>query len=74
MTPFLIDLSAQAFQDVNSQVTFRIYGYAPAGSGLGLFFDNITLTGQVVPEPAGAWTLGAVSLVLRRRRCGTDTR
>jgi hypothetical protein len=77
LTNFDIDLPA-TFQDIASQVTFRLYGYAPS-TGVGMFYDNILVLGSTelipaaaVPEPstyalmlAG---LGVVGVVARRRR------
>lgn len=62
LTPFLIDLSGPAFQDVASAMTFRIYDFAPS-IGVGIFYDNLTLNGavaqvQAVPEPASLALLG----------------
>jgi hypothetical protein len=77
LTPFNIGLGEAIYQDVAVPITFRIYGYLPSAGGVGLFFDNITLNGEVelVPEPA-AWLLlsqvGVIGLLVciqSRRNC-----
>jgi hypothetical protein len=45
MSPFAVNLAAPVFQNL-SDVTFRLYGYAP-GTGVGMFYDNLTLNGSV---------------------------
>jgi hypothetical protein len=70
LTAFGIDLSGLSlFQNVTSQVTFRIYGYAPT-TGVGMFYDNIAVHGsvQAVPEPGTLAVLGIGALVALRRR------
>ena len=47
LTPFSVSLSAPSYQSLVAPVTFRIYGYAPATTGAGNFFDNLTLNGTV---------------------------
>jgi hypothetical protein len=74
LTSFNVDLTAIMFQDITSQVTFRIYGYAPT-SGVGIFYDNIELhgafevAGSGIPEPAslGLMICGGVVLLRRAR-------
>jgi hypothetical protein len=69
-TPVSIDLSGAAFQDLASPVTFRIhYMGQPGQFGQAIDFDDITLNGELVPEP-GALTLLAVAggWMFRRRR------
>jgi hypothetical protein len=65
-----IDLSAPAFQDIDTATTFRFYifdsGVDTASNGLRL--DNVVLNGVVVPEPSSAILLGFGSLMLLRRR------
>ena len=76
LTHFNVDLTAAAFQDVTSQITFRLYGYAPT-AGVGAFYDNIELHGLVeaapVPEPSATAALlavvaGAAARVRRPKR------
>jgi hypothetical protein len=54
-TNFSIDLSGPAYQGISTAMTFRLYGYTPA-TNLGLYYDNLTLSGQAVavPEPPTA--------------------
>lgn len=70
LSGFGIDLSGTSlFQNVTSQVTFRIYGYGPS-TGIGMFYDDIAVHGSVeaVPEPATLAVLGCGALALLRRR------
>jgi hypothetical protein len=46
-----------------SGATFRIYSYSPA-TGNSLDYDNITVNGDVVPEPAAAGVLAVAGLAL----------
>lgn len=52
-----------------SGATFRIYSYSPGG-GASLDYDNVTVNGDVIPEPTAAGLLGLAGLALlgRRRR------
>jgi hypothetical protein len=76
LTNFSIDLTGAAFQNINTAVTFRIYGFAPAANGVGNFYDNLTLNGEVVteavvPEPSSvtmAITAAVFGFGLARRR------
>jgi hypothetical protein len=53
-------------------VTFRIYSYSPAG-GSSLDYDNITVNGDVVPEPSTLGVLALAGLTLLARRSGRLT-
>ena len=68
-THVTVPLSGAQFQDLTAPIEFRLYAYAPAG-GNSVDFDNITLNGTVVPEPAalGALGLGGLGLLAGRRR------
>ncbi len=48
LTQYAVDLSGAGFQNLTSDVTLRFYGYAPT-TGVGSFYDDITLNGSVVP-------------------------
>lgn len=66
------DLSSASFQNLTQRVEFRLYVFAEesGASGSRWTFDNISLNGAAVPEPAamcGA-LLAAASLMGRRRR------
>jgi hypothetical protein len=65
-TPVSIDLSG--FADAAGAVTFRVYSYSP-GAGSSVDYDNITVNGSVVPEPATGLlgVSGIVLLTVRRR-------
>jgi hypothetical protein len=76
LTAFDIDLPDLPFQDLTSEVTFRLYGYAP-GAGVGMFYDNLRIFGFAEPVVAGsvpephAWALLALALAglgIARRR------
>lgn len=69
-----ITLSGSEFQNLQSPVTFRFYGYG-ARSGSSIRFDNVVLNGTltVIPEPSTlAFMGGMLGLLLfngwRRRR------
>ena len=47
LTPYSIDLSGAGFQNLASEVTLRLYDYAPTAGGVGMFYDDITLNGSV---------------------------
>jgi hypothetical protein len=76
-----VDLSGMAaYQNLSSVTTFRVYSYMPSGRDVNgvspspgdqiIRFDNVTVLGDVVPEPASASLLmgGAMLLVGRRGR------
>jgi len=63
LTHIDVDLSTAMFQNLNAPVTFRFYQYVPGAGGVGDFYDNITVNGNVtassvVPEPASLSLLG----------------
>lgn len=65
-TNYAFDLSS--LSDITTATTFRIYSWSSAAANT-IYYDNITLNGTAVPEPAAA-ALGAFGLLslLRRRR------
>ena len=75
LTPYAVDLTGPAFQGLaaGTPVSFRFYVYS-TGAGATLEFDNVSLTGTVVPEPTGFALLLAGGLGLwrwtRRTGCG----
>jgi len=67
---FFADLTGSAFQNITDSVTFRVYIATPNVSQ-NVGFDNITINGTVIPEPATYALLGglsALALVVSRRR------
>lgn len=60
------------FSDLTGTVTFRFYPYVMTGNNRAVTFDNIELTGSVIPEPGSALLLGlgGLLLMLRRRLAG----
>ena len=62
------------FQVITGSIEFRVYGYeASLQSGTGSFEgtgNDVTVHGEVVPEPAtmGLLSLGALALAFRRKR------
>jgi hypothetical protein len=65
-TNYAFDLSS--LSDITTATTFRVYSWSGAATNT-IYYDNITLNGSAVPEPASA-ALGAIGLLtlLRRRR------
>ena len=53
LTAFDIDLPDLPFQDLTSELTFRLYGYAPE-AGVGMFYDNLRIFGFAEPVAASA--------------------
>lgn len=72
-TGFSLELTGSAFQHIGSATTFRIYGFTPSAQE-GLYFGDITLSGQV-PEPASCACVGTAALGLigyrRSRKLGS---
>lgn len=67
-TGFSVDLSA--LPEFDEEVILRMYAYGPEAAGSGVLFDNLAISGTVVPEPAGAvLAAGGLALLFRRRRC-----
>lgn len=53
---------------VDTATVFRLYTYAPAAAN-GIFFDSISVSGTLVPEPSAAILFFfAAAAALRRRR------
>ncbi len=67
-----IDLSALAFQGITESIEFRLYGWGATNVGGTFSVNDFTFNGDVyaIPEPSRALliSLGALGLVLRRRR------
>ena len=63
-----VDLSS--FSPVEDDITFRLYIYQTGGTGNVTRFDNLTLNGDVIPEPATCVLagLGLFAALGRRRR------
>jgi hypothetical protein len=51
LTSYSVPLAGAMFSDVLAETTFRFYGFAPS-TGVGVFYDNITLNGSVLPANA----------------------
>lgn len=68
-----VDVTGAAFQNLTS-VTFNIYLYSltqttDGGNTNNLYLDNLTLQGNVIPEPStAAFALLGAAALLRRRR------
>lgn len=71
-TDFQVTLPGGA--PIDTATVFRLYGFAPA-AGNGIFFDTISLSGTLVPEPSSAVMLAfaTTGALLRRRRGLTRT-
>lgn len=64
---FSVDLST--LPEFDEELILRIYAYGPEVQGSGIFFDNISVVGSVVPEPGSAvLAAGGVLFAVRRRR------
>jgi len=72
-SPYSIDLSGSEFQNIASNITFRLYAYGGNNTSSSLRFDDLQVTGNVsvIPEPATAGLLmtgGALALACLRRK------
>ena len=56
------------YQNLTGPVTFRVYGIIDTNPARTLVYDNIIVSGSVVPEPAALGLLGLAGLMLKRRR------
>lgn len=67
-TDYTLDLSGADFQNLTSDVTFRLYGMT-GETGQTVQFDNFVLNGNVIPEPgtSALALLGFFGLAFRRR-------
>ena len=50
-TSYSVAFAGAMFNDVLTETIFRFYGFAPS-TGVGMFYDNITLNGSVLPANA----------------------
>jgi hypothetical protein len=68
-TPVSIDLSAPQFQDLTSPLTFQFRFFTP-GVSQNIDFDDITVNGEIVPEPGTLALLAVVAggWMFRRRQ------
>lgn len=65
---FSFDLSGiTALQDTDETITFRLYGAAGSNNNQ-MGFDNITVNGEVIPEPTSLALLGLAGLLMLPRR------
>ncbi|MDQ8206313.1 PEP-CTERM sorting domain-containing protein [Coraliomargarita sp. SDUM461003] len=68
----IIDLSSATFDNIASDVTFRIYAFSLTSSTSILRLDNVHVNGTVIPEPGSyallVGILGLTSVMIRRRR------
>ncbi len=51
LTNYSVALAGAMFSDVLAETTFRLYSFAPSPS-VGMFYDNLTLNGSVLPANA----------------------
>lgn len=51
LTNYSVAFAGAMFDDVLAETIFRFYGFAPS-TGVGMFYDNITLNGSVLPANA----------------------
>ena len=51
LTNYSVAFAGAMFNDVLTETIFRFYGFAPS-TGVGMFYDNITLNGSVLPANA----------------------
>lgn len=66
-TSFNLDLSGAEYQGLES-ITFRVYHLSEATTFNGVEFGDVTLSGQVIPEPSVALLSGFAAFALLRRR------
>jgi hypothetical protein len=63
-THYAIDLSGAAFQGLTSPLTFRIYSYVVDPSFQVMEYDNLTVTGTVVPVTAAVPEPSSLALLV----------
>lgn len=67
LTDYTIDLSAAAFDALAAPIEFRFYAYSSFKDNT-VELDNLTVNGEVVPEPGSITLIGLGGLALLRRR------